>query len=259
MGTYSGRYRCSLPHLRPGHQKKVSICLFKSENLLGGPRIYHPFRFYYIGVDYFHKVRSAIWMAPCNVQSLAHPGGHCSYFAFGTALYTGILLKATKSIPLWNTYFLPLLFLVSALSTGSMAIILSTLGSGLFTHDSTALKVLMSAEQILVVVEGIVLYIYLSRSYRTSEQGKDSIRLLLLGEKKFIFWGGIVLLGFIFPFVLEGIGVFSRGNVWLIFSSGVVLLCGGFFLRLGVLSAGIKEQIPMQRWTEFQYDLRGPE
>jgi polysulfide reductase chain C len=180
-------------------------------------------------------------------------------FAFGTALYTGILLKATKSIPLWNTYFLPLLFLVSALSTGSMAIILSTLGSGLFTHDSTALKVLMSAEQILVVVEGIVLYIYLSRSYRTSEQGKDSIRLLLLGEKKFIFWGGIVLLGFIFPFVLEGIGVFSRGNVWLIFSSGVVLLCGGFFLRLGVLSAGIKEQIPMQRWTEFQYDLRGPE
>src|SRR4030042_6134756 len=49
-------------------------------------------------------------------------------FAFATALYTGILLKATKSIPLWNTYLLPLLFLVSALSTGSMAIILSTLG-----------------------------------------------------------------------------------------------------------------------------------
>src|SRR4030065_2025236 len=55
-------------------------------------------------------------------------------FAFGTAIYTGILLKATKSIPLWNTNLLPLLFLVSALSTGSMAIILSTLGTGLFSH-----------------------------------------------------------------------------------------------------------------------------
>jgi formate-dependent nitrite reductase membrane component NrfD len=176
-------------------------------------------------------------------------------FAFGTALYTGILLKATKSIPLWNTYFLPLLFLVSALSTGSMAIILSTLGSGLLNHDTPALKVLMSVEQILVVIEGIFLYLYLSRSYRASEQGKDSVRLLLSGEKKFIFWGGIVLLGFIFPFVLEGIAVFSHGNVWLIFASGIILLCGGFFLRLGVLTAGIKEQIPMQRWTEFQYHL----
>jgi formate-dependent nitrite reductase membrane component NrfD len=189
---------------------------------------------------------SGLWLIP-EVIALA--------FAFGTALYTGILLKATKSIPLWNTYFLPLLFLVSALSTGSMAIILSTLGSGLFNQDTTALKVLMGGEQILVVIEGIVLYLYLSRSYRASEQGKDSVRLLLFGEKKFIFWGGIVLLGFIFPFVLEGIAALSHGNVWLIFSSGVILLCGGFFLRLGVLSAGIKEQIPMQRWTEFQYEL----
>jgi formate-dependent nitrite reductase membrane component NrfD len=178
-------------------------------------------------------------------------------FAFGTALYTGILLKATKSIPLWNTYFLPFLFLVSALSTGSMAIILSTLGSGLFSHETGALKVLMVGEQILVVIEGIVLYLYLSGRYRASEQGKDSVRLLLFGEKKFIFWGGIVLLGFIFPFVLEGIAVFSHGNLLLIFSSGFILLCGGFFLRLGVLSAGFKEQIPMQRWAEFQYELRG--
>jgi len=177
-------------------------------------------------------------------------------FAFGTAIYTGILLKATKSIPLWNTYSLPLLFLVSALSTGSMAIILSTLGTGLFSHDAGALKVLMYVEQIFVVIEGVVLYLYLSGRYRASEQGKDSVRLLLLGEKKFLFWGGIVLLGFIFPFVLENIAAFSHGNVLLIFSSGLTLLCGGFFLRLGILSAGIKEKIPMQRWTEFQYDLR---
>lgn len=176
-------------------------------------------------------------------------------FAFGTALYTGILLKATKSIPLWNTYLLPLLFLVSALSTGSMAVILSTLGSGLFSHDAAVLKVLTVGEQILVVIEAVVLYLYLSGRYRVSEQGKDSVRLLLFGEKKFIFWGGIVLLGFIFPFVLEGIAAFSHGNVLLIFSSGLTLLCGGLFLRFGVLSAGIKERIPMQRWTEFQYEL----
>lgn len=176
-------------------------------------------------------------------------------FAFGTAIYTGILLKATKSIPLWNTSLLPLLFLVSALSTGSMAIILSCLGTGLLSHDSGSLKTLMHVEQILVVVEGIVLYLFLSRRYRAAEQGKDSVRLLLFGEMRPIFWGGIVLLGFIFPVILEAIASLFPGNVMLIFVAGILLLCGGFFLRLGVLHAGIKDQIPMHRLMEIEYDL----
>jgi polysulfide reductase chain C len=176
-------------------------------------------------------------------------------FAFATAFYTGILLKATKSIPLWNTYLLPFLFLVSALSTGSMAIILSSLGTSLFSLDAAALKILIGAEQILVVIEGIILFLYLSQRYKASEQGKDSVRLLLFGEKKVLFWGGIVLLGFIFPVVLESISSLTRGNPILIFTAGVILLCGGFFLRLGVLSAGIREQIPMQRLMEIKYEL----
>ena len=175
-------------------------------------------------------------------------------FAFGTAFYTGILLKATKSIPLWNTYLLPLLFLVSALSTGSMAIILSTLGTGLFSHNSGPLKVLMHGEQMLVVIEGIVLYLFLSRRYKAAEQGKDSVRLLLFGEMKLIFWVGIVFLGLIFPILLENIASLFHGNMVLIFIAGILLLWGGFFLRLGILHAGIKEQIPMHRLMEIQYN-----
>ena len=176
-------------------------------------------------------------------------------FAFATALYTGILLKATKSIPLWNTHLLPLLFLVSALSTGSMAIILSILGTGLLSNESEALKVLMRGEQIFVAIEAIVLYLFLSRRYRAAEQGKDSVRLLLFGKMKLIFWGGIVLLGFVFPMILESIASFSHGNVTLIFTAGLLLLFGGFFLRLGILHAGIKDRLPMVRLMEIQYEL----
>jgi polysulfide reductase chain C len=190
---------------------------------------------------------SGLWLIPEAIAFV---------FAFATALYTGILLKATKSVPLWNTHLLPLLFLASALSTGSMAIILSTLGTGVFSRDAAALKVLMGGEQILALIEGIVLYLYLYRSYRASEQGRDSVRLLLFGGKKLIFWGGIVLLGFIFPVILENIASFFHGNVALIFISGLIMLCGGFFLRLGILSAGIKEQIPTHRLIEIQYDMR---
>jgi polysulfide reductase chain C len=189
---------------------------------------------------------SALWRAPEIVAFI---------FAFGTAIYTGILLKATKSIPLWNTGFLPLLFLVSGLSTGSMAIVLSILGTGFLPHDAGALKVLMGGEQVLVVIEGIVLYLFLLRGYRVAEQGKDSVRLLVFGEMKMIFWGGVVLLGFIFPVLLENIASFFPGNVALIFAAGILMLCGGFFLRLGILRAGIKDQIPMHRLMEIQYNV----
>jgi polysulfide reductase chain C len=175
-------------------------------------------------------------------------------FAFATAIYTGILLKATKSVPLWNTSLLPVLFLVSALSTGSMSIILSTLGTGFFSHDAVPLKVLMGGEQVLVVIEGIVLYLFLSRRYRAAEQGKDSVRLLLFGEMKMIFWGGVVFLGFIFPVVLETIASFFPGSFVAIFAAGILLLCGGFFLRLGILHAGIKDRVPMHRLMEIQYN-----
>jgi len=189
---------------------------------------------------------SALWRIPEAIAML---------FAFATAIYTGILLKATKSVPLWNTSLLPILFLVSALSTGSMSIILSTLGTGFFPHDAGPLKVLMGGEQVLVVIEGIVLYLFLSRRYRAAEQGKDSVRLLLFGEMKMIFWGGVVFLGFIFPVVLESIASFFPGNFVLILVAGLFLLCGGFFLRLGILHAGIKDQIPMHRLMEIQYDI----
>jgi formate-dependent nitrite reductase membrane component NrfD len=182
------------------------------------------------------------------------PEGIAFVSAFATALYTGILLKATKSVPLWNTPLLPILFLTSALSTGSMAIILSTLGTGLLPFQSGAMKVLLIMEQIFVVIEGIVLYLFLSRRYKASEQGKDSVRLLITGKLKYIFWQGIILLGFIFPFVLEWISSYYKSPT-LLWMAGLSLLAGGFFLRLGLIQAGIKDQIPMQRWVEFQYGL----
>lgn len=176
-------------------------------------------------------------------------------FAFATAIYTGILLKATKSVPLWNTYLLPILFLISALSTGSMAIILSIIGSSILSFKENSFKILIGSEQILVVIEAFVLYVYLSKRYKIAEQGKDSVLLLLFGEKKVIFWIGIVGLGLVFPFLLETLYHILSENTWLLITSGVVLLCGGFFLRLGLLSVGIKEKIPMQRWIEYKYSL----
>ncbi|OGP92628.1 MAG: hypothetical protein A2156_04540 [Deltaproteobacteria bacterium RBG_16_48_10] len=180
-------------------------------------------------------------------------------FAIATALYTGILLKSVKYVPLWDTPLLPVLFLASALSTGSMGIILAMMGSGLlFSHAETILLAhkMVHPERILIVVEGLILALYLITRYRAKDQGGTSVRLLLFGKLKPLFWGGIVLIGFIFPFSLEYIYSRCPDCPELLYTTGFFLLCGGFFLRLGVLASGVKEQLPMQKLVEIKANLR---
>lgn len=174
--------------------------------------------------------------------------------ALATALYTGVLLKSMKYTPIWNTYLLPTLFLASALSTGSMVIVLSVMTYGLLASGADLLLPLIHSvvrvEQILILCEAAILAVYLWAVSQKGDQGKSSVHLLLFGDLKGLFWGGIVALGLFFPVILEFLYSLSLGNPILLVLTGLVLLCGGFFLRWGVLAAGIKEQVPMQRFIE---------
>lgn len=181
-------------------------------------------------------------------------------FAFATATYTGILLKSVKYISIWNSPLLEVLFFATALTTGLMGIILSTMGYSLLisSEDSLASMVqkLVSVEQILILIEGFVLALYLFSKFRTKDQSESSIRLLISGEMKIFFWASIVLTGFIFPLLLLSLNSYFPEYPIFLFASGISLLAGRFFLRLGILSVGIKDQIPMQRLIEIQYNLR---
>jgi len=180
-------------------------------------------------------------------------------FAFATAIYTGVLLKSMRYTPIWNTPLLPTLFLASALSTGSMVVVLSVMSYGLFASGGDSLVPLIHAvvrvEQILIFIEGFLLAVYLWAVYRKGAQGKSSVHLLLFGNLKWLFWGGIVALGFLFPVVLEFLYSQLPGYPMLLVLTGLFLLCGGFFLRSGVIAAGIKEQFPMHRFVEAKIHL----
>ena len=180
-------------------------------------------------------------------------------FAFATALYTGVLLKSMKYTPIWNTPLLPTLFLASALSTGSMVVVLSVMSYGLFASSGHSLLPLIHGvirvEQIFILIEGFILAIYLWAVYRKGSQGKSSVHLLLFGDLKWLFWGGIVSLGFFFPMILESLYSQLPGYPMLLVLTGLFLLCGGFFLRSGIIAAGIKEQFPMHRFVEAKIRL----
>ena len=177
--------------------------------------------------------------------------------ALATAVYTGILIKSVRFVPLWNTWWLPALFTVSALSTGSMVVTLSLLGySTLVTsaaYPAQLMDVLMRIGQVLMVVEVVTLVLYLLFRYRAEDEGRSSVRLLLTGNMKYLFWIGIIVMGFVLPIILEVIySVYHDNHLWLLLT-GISLLTGGLFLRFGVVYAGIKENHPQQKFIENRY------
>ena len=90
--------------------------------------------------------------------------------AVSTALYTGIFLQSVRYISLWHTPLLPLLFLVSALSTGSMLTIVSVIGySGVagVVYPTNLVETITRLEQVFIVVEALVLLAYLLQRYRS--------------------------------------------------------------------------------------------
>lgn len=165
-------------------------------------------------------------------------------FAFAVAAYTGFLLGVVKAYPLWNNAVLPILFVVSALSAGLAA----TSPVGLIT-DRTRFEhmwLIKKSHVILSAIEMVVLFTMLLIVSAGSFEGAASVNSLVAGQYAPAFWGGIVVLGLVAPFCIEGYPVFIAKRVETSTTSLVVsvigeagVLIGGFLLRLLVVLAAL--------------------
>ncbi len=172
-------------------------------------------------------------------------------FAFGTALYTGVLLGVLAAVPFWNNSVLPVLFLVSAMSTGLSSVIFGlAIFHGRRVGDelgnlSDSIKALARVDGMLLVGELFVLMMYLSVVSGPLPAVGVSIQLVLNGYLAPIFWGGLVLAGLLVPLMLDVFAHRSEGatraggGVMLYLLAGVLVLTGGLILRYVVLAAGV--------------------
>lgn len=150
-----------------------------------------------------------------------------SLFALGTATYTGFLLSAVTTNNLWHTPlfgssaipFLPMLFLVSALSTGLAA----ALAGAARDHELTIYK---KIDIVLIILE-LLLLVLLYGSVQP---------IFFSGSMAMLFWVGVVTLGLIIPLVFTIYGVAKHRN-WVIPISTLVIV-GGFCLRYFVVYSG---------------------
>lgn len=172
-----------------------------------------------------------------------------------TCIYTGILIGIVVSRPFWNNPLLPILFLISAVSTGIggvffiTPIVVSVLAIG-SAKTTKFLVHLESADIVLVVLEVIAIYLYL---VLVVDRAPEAVNLLLKGKLSVLFWGGFLGAGLLVPALIEFSARVrhedgSQSVTPLV--AGVLLLIGGFLMRLLILAAGIRS--PLNVRTRFQ-------
>lgn len=144
-------------------------------------------------------------------------------------IYTGILLSAFNARPLWNTSILGPLFLVSGMSTGAAVIML-------MSRNAEEKKLMGGIDLLLIVIELFFITHMIMGFQAGSETQIASAQLFLGGPFTVPFWVFVVILGLVFPAILE---VMERLGIHMpvIVPAGLVII-GGFIFRFIMVEAG---------------------
>ena len=144
-------------------------------------------------------------------------------------VYTGILLSAFNARPLWNNAILGPLFLTSGLSTGAAAIIL-------FSKNHLERRLFSKIDLALIVLELALITHMLMGMYAGSEVQLEALEILINGEFTVMFFVFVIILGLIFPAMLEGIELL--GYKIPVAVPALLILMGGLIIRMVMVEAG---------------------
>jgi len=175
-----------------------------------------------------------------------------SIFAVLCLVYTGLLLGVVKSVVvLWSGTFLPVLFLISGLSMGTMAavLVLSLSKLAIGSTEIQTLVILARFNFFVIIIEAMVIGLYLG-SMQAFGAARNPARVLTRGRLAGAFWGGVVAAALVIPFILEALKAYATiGPVAILVLavvSSVIGLVGGFMLRYVVISGGTRTLLNIQ-------------
>jgi formate-dependent nitrite reductase membrane component NrfD len=172
--------------------------------------------------------------------------------SIGVGIYTGVLLGTLTARPFWNNPMLPMLFLISAMMTGSAAICFVgcfVKGFRGMTREqiNTNKFMIHSIDFTLIVFSIIAVFLFILGLYVSPRSSVAAVHLIMGGEFTVLFWTVVVGIGVLLPLALEVYELIPHyiwqvelreHNPWI---SGVItasVLVGGFTMRYIVIYAG---------------------
>ena len=148
-------------------------------------------------------------------------------------VYTGVLLSATPN-PLWNSMWLPVTFVFSAVATATAAVVFVIAAlkiCGVVGKDNADVPKLEKMNSSIIFFQLLAVIVFMLAS-----MGVPQMRSIIGAGFGALWWIGIVFLGLIVPF-LHGRKSGDRSPQVSLVMAMLVLL-GGFFLRYVILIAG---------------------
>ncbi|NMG53138.1 DmsC/YnfH family molybdoenzyme membrane anchor subunit [Aromatoleum aromaticum] len=178
----------------------------------------------------------------------------CVPIGIGVAVYTGVMIGAMPARPFWNSPIIAFLFLLSALSAGVAAIVLTMTLARRRSDDHEVERdfentsyLLTASDAVLLAGELIIIFLFIMFAHLTIGSTKEAVKVILSGGPlATAFWGIVVALGIVLPLLVELKLVMPRLLYSQEFRSHrafdvalpVAILVGGFSLRYIVVVAG---------------------
>jgi formate-dependent nitrite reductase membrane component NrfD len=163
------------------------------------------------------------------IQYRKHLAWIMMLYAVILGIYTGILLSAFNARPLWNNSILGILFLVSGMSTGVATIML-------ISKNHVERKIMAQIDLVLIIVELFLITHMIMGFLAGPSVQLEAANLFLGGQFTVSFWVFVVILGLIFPAVLEALELI--GYKIPVVVPAVLILIGGLVFRFVMVEAG---------------------
>jgi len=166
--------------------------------------------------------------------------------SIGVGIYTGVLLGAVSARPFWNTNLVAQMFLFSALSSGSAALLLAMLLDRKNPIEKHETKFLVTLDVAFISLELFIILPYIIHGQLSSQAVKDALTLILGGPYTVVFWVFFLFLGLLVPLGIEVYELFPsifkgrefHGSRPMALTAAGLVLIGGFLLRYIFVYAG---------------------
>lgn len=179
--------------------------------------------------------------------------GLAGFFGICVMVYTGTMLSSLKAKAFWNTPALPMLFTISALSTGACMDALlfghfplpaEWLQAGALygttewaTNMTEVVEFLHVADLVLAIAEicCLLLYVLLMFCAPSSVDAKRVAEKWVRGSWAPLFWGGMLVLGLVVPVLCNAYGLAMGGSVLGTYVAPILVLCSGLLFRFMII------------------------
>lgn len=161
--------------------------------------------------------------------------------------YTGFLISVVEFVPFWHTDLIPLLFTVSAMSTGLAGACLLALSSrfrGPTGDIEEGASLFSKIDALLIIAELAVIVVFIQTVSAVGGAATTSVNLVTAGKYAIAFWGGVIILGLLMPLTFTAVSVLRKSleAKHLTYEFGLVLF-GGLVLRFVILYGAVKQPI----------------